>query len=151
MRFTLGLLTLVVAMPVLAQRLPSSIEVSGDRIIVIDGDTIALPCGPRPCKSERVRIANIDAPETRNARCEGEAEKGLAAKAELARLIRGRSVTINRCEPETGRCTDYFERTLAHVVTAEGDVGAAMVATGHVLLWREGKKARDLRIRTWCP
>jgi hypothetical protein len=42
---------------------PTSAEtIPGDRIIVLDGDTIALPCG-RPTRgcAEKVRLLDIDA------------------------------------------------------------------------------------------
>ena len=38
--------------------------VDGNRIIVLDGDTVALPCKtPGPGCSERIRLLDIDAPE----------------------------------------------------------------------------------------
>lgn len=48
---------------------PASAEaIPGERIVVIDGDTVALPCAqPRPRCSERVRLYSIDAPEIRGA------------------------------------------------------------------------------------
>ncbi len=42
--------------------------IDGDRIRIIDGDTVALPCDPArgiyPGCAERVRLVGIDAPET---------------------------------------------------------------------------------------
>lgn len=126
--------------------------VDGDRIVIIDGDTIALPCEPSLglCRSERIRILNIDAPETGRARCEAERIAGLAAKEALARHLRGRSITITRCEPETGRCEDRYRRTLARLSTPAGDIGAALVASGHALPWRPGPDAARARAQHWC-
>jgi endonuclease YncB( thermonuclease family) len=62
---------------------------NGGRAVFIDGDTFALG-------SERVRILNIDAPETRGARCERELVLGLKAKERLAGLLRAGSVDVVR-------------------------------------------------------
>jgi hypothetical protein len=50
--------------------LPASAEtIDGNRIVVIDGDTVALPCTkPEPGCAERVRLVDIDAPATGEAR-----------------------------------------------------------------------------------
>lgn len=125
--------------------------VDGNRIVIIDGDTAALPCpGDEPCRQERIRILNIDAPETRGARCEAERALGYAAKAELARLLRGQRVRVDRCEPDTGRCEDRYRRTLARLSTKAGDVGAALIATGHALPWAAGPAAKTRRQQHWC-
>ena len=47
------------------------------RAVIINGDTVAFG-------SERVRILNIDAPETRGSQCERELVMGLRAKERLA-------------------------------------------------------------------
>lgn len=126
--------------------------VDGARITIIDGDTIALPCAqPAPGCAERVRILNIDTPETgRNAACPAEATAGLAAKEALRRLIASGPVVITRCEPETGRCTDHYGRTLARLATATGDIGQAMIASGHALPWAPGAAAKFQRQQHWC-
>lgn len=63
--------------------------VDGDRIIVLDGDTVALPCKKpgRGC-SEKVRLRDIDAPEVFHPDCVEGLQQGLKAKARLAELIR---------------------------------------------------------------
>jgi len=71
--------------------LPASAETfDGRRVIIIDGDTIALG-------TERVRLLNIDAPESFQSRCEHELVAGVRAKERLAaprplRAARGRSL-----------------------------------------------------------
>ena len=62
---------------------------NGGHVVIIDGDTFALG-------SERVRILNIDAPETRGSHCERELVAGLKAKERLAGLLRAGSVDIIR-------------------------------------------------------
>jgi endonuclease YncB( thermonuclease family) len=62
----------------------------GGRAVIIDGDTFALG-------SERVRVLNIDAPETRGSRCERELVLGLKAKERLADLgRRGHAERVRR-------------------------------------------------------
>ena len=59
-------------------------------LYVIDGDTLALA-------GERIRLLGIDAPETRDARCERERVAGYETKARVVDLLRfGRSVEIRR-------------------------------------------------------
>jgi len=124
--------------------------IDGDRIRIIDGDTVALPCDPArgiyPGCAERVRLVGIDAPETSTrARCEAEAVAGLEAKAELADLIRGRPVEITR----TG--VDRYGRTLARLTAGGIDVDAAMLAAGAAIPYAPGRAAWGLRCRHWCP
>jgi endonuclease YncB( thermonuclease family) len=74
--------------------------VDGRRAIIIDGETVAFG-------SERVRILNIDAPESFRSRCEREIVAGLRAKERLAQLLRSGPVSIER----DGK--DRYRRTLA--------------------------------------
>ncbi|MDP3407272.1 thermonuclease family protein [Bosea sp. (in: a-proteobacteria)] len=119
--------------------------VDGNRIVVIDGDTVALPGNP----AERIRIYNIDAPETRNAHCEAELTAGLKAKERLAQLLRGGPVTVDRCEP-SGRCTDPYGRTLARLSAGGRDLGGVLVSEGRALPWSTGAAARAARTAYWC-
>lgn len=146
-----ALLALILAaLPAMAET-PRVEMVHGDRFVIIDGDTLALPCRQPDCTGpERIRILNIDAPETRTAACEAELVKGLAAKAALAGLLRSRSITLRRCEPETGRCADRYGRTLATVASPAGDIGDAMIEQGHALPWAAGAEAKATRQRIWC-
>ena len=131
----------LIAAPAFAET-PRVETVDGDRIVVVDGDTVRLG-------GERIRILNIDAPEIGHPQCDAEEELGRRAGAALAGLLAGRRVTITRCETAT-RCLDIYGRTLARLATAQGDVGAALIASGHALPWAPGAAARAARQAVWC-
>lgn len=140
----LALVAGLIATPALAE------AIDGDRITIVDGDTVALPCDPAhgvyPGCAERIRLVGIDAPEVgTHARCEAEAVAGLAAKAAIARLIRDHAVEITRM----GR--DRYGRTLARLSADGRDVDAAMLAVGGALPYRPGRAAWAERCRHWCP
>lgn len=87
---------------------PASAEtIDGNRIIVLDGDTVALPCSsPAPGCAEQVRFVDIDAPETFHPDCDEDLKAGLKAKARLAQLIRGKPIWIERTSQKAPyRCT----------------------------------------------
>ena len=107
------------------------------RVVIIDGDTVAFG-------TERIRIENIDAPETRDSRCERELIAGLKAKKRLAQLLRSGPLQIER------NGIDPYRRTLARLRTAGGDVGEVLIREGLALPWRDGAEARDARLRHWC-
>lgn len=124
--------------------------IDGDRVIILDGDTIALPCDPLrglyPGCGERLRLVGVDAPETGSrARCEAESSAGSVARAALAAVIRGRSVEITRI----GR--DRYGRTLARLKAGDRDVDEAMLAAGHAIPYAPGRAAWAKRCRHWCP
>lgn len=145
----IALVALILAAPALAET-PRIETVDGDRIQIVDGDTLRLACRRADCTGpERIRLVNVDAPEIGHPSCRAEEALGWKAKEELARLLRGRAVTIRRCETAT-RCTDAYGRTLAHLVTEAGDVGAALIASGHALPWRPGREAKASRQAIWC-
>ena len=98
---------------------------------VVDGDTLDV-------EGERVRLANIDAPEMPpKSKCAAEADGALAATARLETLVSGGGLTLER----TG--VDRYGRTLAHVYAGEADVGRSLIAAGLVRPW-EGRR------RSWC-
>ncbi len=135
---------LIFAAPARAEVIP------GEKIIVIEGDTVALPCArPAPGCAERLRLYAIDAPETRGAACEAEAIAGLEARAALRALLTG-PVEVARCEPATGRCADRYGRTLGALRTAAGDLGQLLLASGNALPWRPGAAAKFQRQQHWC-
>lgn len=123
--------------------------VDGNRVTIVDGDTVALPCDPArgiyPGCAERIRLEGIDAPETHRARCDAERVAGLVAKEALATLLRGRQVEITR----TGR--DRYGRTLARLSAGGRSVDKEMLAAGVAIPYRPSRAAWADRCRHWCP
>lgn len=137
---------------------PASAEtLDGARIVVIDGDTVALPCAaPAPGCAERLRLPAIDAPELAHARCEAETVIALAAKERLRDLLRG-PVAVRRGDPATGLTQDRYGRTLGTLerLAAEpgrpaGDVQGEMLRLGLALPYAPGAQAWETRRAYWC-
>lgn len=101
---------------------------------VWDGDSVRIGFGSG---SERVRLANIDAPEI-DGQCKAEIERARLAQARLAELLRGRDVVIVRAG------VDRHGRTLATLQVAGADVGQILVAEGLARMW-SGRR------QPWCP
>lgn len=101
---------------------------------VIDGDTFRLASG------ERIRIAGIDAPETRpgQAKCRREIAAGRAATATARGLLQGRTVRLARL----GR---NYNRTVARVTLDGRDVAGELVRLGASRWWPRGQRKPD-----WC-
>ncbi len=123
---------------------PRNERMSGSAIYVIDGDTVALPCAPYPCKSEHLRLVDIDAPETRKPTCEAEEKAGSAAKARLVLLLRGKEVEIERM------AVDIYGRTLGHLTVEGHEIGQILLSEGFVLPMRSGSDARAKKQKHWC-
>ena len=123
--------------------------VDGNRIIIIDGDTVALPCNaPSPGCAEKIRFLDIDAPETFHPDCDEGLKAGLRAKARLAELLRGKSVWVER-----GGRRDTYRRTLAALRIGGRDgvnAGLELVREGFALRWKPGREAKEERQRYWC-
>jgi endonuclease YncB( thermonuclease family) len=111
--------------------------VDGRRIVIIDGDTIDV-------QGERIRILNIDAPESFRSRCEAELKLALRTKERLAQLLRSGPVEINR------EGQDRYRRTLATVSVKEGDVGQILVQEWLALPWKDGSEDKERRLKVWC-
>jgi len=139
-----ALVVLMVAAPWPAPAHAEAID--GNRIVIIDGDTVALPCSvpARGC-AEKIRFINIDAPESFRPHCDHERAVGLQAKARVAELLRGATVYVER----TGR-KDRYGRTLGNLTTADGDVGAVLMKEGLAVAYRPGAAAKAERIAHWC-
>jgi micrococcal nuclease len=119
---------------------PSAAEaVQGERVIIIDGDTVAIG-------HERVRLLDIDAPETSKPRCEAELARGLEAKSRLRQLVRGASlVTVDR----TGEI-DRYGRTLGRLKVDGRDVGDILMREGMAVRWTAGRQSWEQRAQHWC-
>lgn len=119
--------------------------IDGNRIVIIDGDTVALPCGvpARGC-AEKIRFLDIDAPESIRPHCDHE-RAGLQAKARAAELLYGATVYIER----SGRKSRY-RRTLANLSTADGGGWRVLVREGLAVPYKPGKGPKAARIAHWC-
>ena len=108
----------------------------GHGICVIDGDTITI-------RSERIRIANIDAPEIGHPKCDAERRLGLVARKRLAELLGSGQVDIERGDPKSDRIKDRYGRTLALVYIDGKDAGETLIEELLARPW-QGKR------RNWC-
>jgi len=99
---------------------------------VVDGDTFWID-------GEKVRIADIDAPETHPSRCPEEARLGNAATARLQALLSAGPVTLEAAD----RDTDRYGRKLRIVTRGGRSIGAQLVDEGLARPW-EGHR------RPWC-
>ena len=106
---------------------------SSGSLYVIDGDTLAFG-------RERVRIANLDAPDVgSHAHCALEQRRGEAARAFALSVMRRAAVV--QVVDRQGR--DRYGRTLARVMIDDRDFGRVMIAAGHGRPWRG-------RSSDWC-
>lgn len=101
----------------------------------IDGDTVEIRM-----TRERVRLANIDTPESGDrARCSAERVAAETATRAIASLIgEARTVKVTR----TGR-VDAYGRTIGAVLVDGRDLGRLMIEAGHARPWRG-------RREPWC-
>ena len=99
---------------------------------VVDGDTFWLD-------GEKVRIADINAPETHAARCPSERALGEAATRRLIRLL---NAGVFRLEAGT-RDRDRYGRALRTVMRGNRSLGAQLVAEGLAEPW-QGRRS------DWC-
>ena len=123
--------------------------VDSSRIVVLDGDTVALPCKKpgRGC-AEKVRLRDIDAPEVFHPDCNEGLQQGLKAKARLAQLIRDKVVYVER----DGR-KDLYGRTLGalRIGSPSGlNAGMQLVREDLARPWKAGAVAREERRLWWC-
>jgi len=99
---------------------------------VVDGDTFYIG-------GAKVRIADIDAPETHDYRCRSELELGERAARDLQALLNSGAVTLTPID----RDRDKYRRLLRNVRVNGRDVGEALIADGVARAWNGGK-------RPWC-
>ncbi|GGC70416.1 thermonuclease family protein [Chelatococcus reniformis] len=124
---------------------PATAEtVDGRRITIIDGDTVALPAPSPGAPQERVRLLDVDTPETWQSRCEDELAVGLIAKQRLRELLAG-PVTVER------HGHDRYRRTLARLYAGGREVGAVLLSEELAVRWRPGRDAWEQRLAHWCP
>lgn len=136
-----GLLTVLHFLP------PLHAETLTGRLQTIDGDTV-WHYAPDEKLPEKIRLLDIDAPESFRSTCEVELIAGLRAKARLAELLQQKPVRIERCDEHGDRCEDRFGRTLARLHTPAGEVGTILMREGLAVKYEPGKKAE--RTSKWC-
>jgi micrococcal nuclease len=99
---------------------------------VVDGDTAWID-------GEKVRIADIDAPETHPPRCESEADLGNRATARLAELMNNGAFELKVID----RDEDRYGRKLRVLVRGGKSLGDQLVSEGLARAW-------DGRRGPWC-
>ena len=100
---------------------------------VVDGDTFWLD-------GEKVRIADIDTPETHSPACASERARGQAATQRLIALLNEGPFELLR----KGRDRDRYGRMLRIAVRGGESLGGRLVAEGLARRW-SGKRGG------WCP
>ena len=99
---------------------------------MVDGDTFWF-------RGQKIRMADIDAPELSPPRCAGEREKGEAAKKRLLALLNADPFSLS-----TGaENADRYGRKLRVVSRNGRSLGAILVEEKLVRRW-------DGRRRSWC-
>jgi micrococcal nuclease len=127
----IALLQLFAAEPSRAERAPAA----RGEYIAIDGDTIE-----RRSTGERIRLANIDTPETADrAQCGAERQRGELAKQRVREIL-GATGAV-RVE-SIGR-SDAYGRTIAYVTVDRRDLGADLIDENLARPWRG-------RREPWC-
>lgn len=99
---------------------------------VVDGDTIWL-------EGTKIRVADIDAPETHPARCQSEQDFGDRATLRLQELLNNGSVSLRPID----RDEDRYGRKLRIVLVDDKSVGDTLVNEG-LARWYAGGR------RPWC-
>ena len=99
---------------------------------VVDGDTAWI-------EGEKIRVADIDAPETHPSRCEEEARLGTRATERLAELLNAGALELKTI----GRDVDRYGRKLRVITRGGRSLGDQLVSEGLARTW-EGRR------RPWC-
>jgi endonuclease YncB( thermonuclease family) len=98
----------------------------------VDGDTIWL-------EGTKIRIADIDAPETHDYRCSSEKELGDRATVGLHELLESGPISLRSID----RDEDVYGRKLRIVLVNGESVGDALVSEGLARYYGNGR-------RPWC-
>ena len=110
----------------------SSCHVGGGYNCVVDGDTIWL-------KGQKIRIADIDTPETHDFRCPSEKNLGDRATRRLQQLLNNGAVSLQSID----RDEDRYGRKLRIVLVDGTSVGDTLVGEGLARWYGRGRQA-------WC-
>ena len=107
-------------------------HIGGGYNCVVDGDTIWL-------EGQKIRIADIDTPETHDYRCPSEKALGDRATQRLRKLLNDGSVTLQSID----RDEDRYGRKLRIVLVNGTSVGDTLVGEGLARWYGSGR-------RPWC-
>ena len=99
---------------------------------VVDGDTIWY-------RGSKIRIADIDTPETHQPRCAAEAARGAAATRRLHQLVNAGPFSLQ----SINRDEDRYGRKLRILTRGGESLGAMLVAEGLARFYEGGR-------RSWC-
>lgn len=99
---------------------------------VVDGDTFWLA-------GEKIRLADINAPETAQARCPAERQRGEAARLRLLELLNAGPVNLH----DAPRKRDRYGRRLALAIRNGESLGTRLVREGLAEEWK-GRRSN------WC-
>lgn len=108
-------------------------HIGGGANCVVDGDTIWM-------NGVKIRIADIDTPETHPPRCAAEAELGDRATRRLQNLLNAGPVTLEPIE----RDEDRYGRKLRRVVRGGTSLGDILIAEGLARPYSGGPRSG------WC-
>ena len=108
-------------------------HVGGGFNCVVDGDTFHLD-------GEKIRLSDIDAPETHPSRCEREAELGERATRRLQNMLNAGTITL---VADAGRDRDQYGRLLRTVERNGDSLGGILVEEGLARWYGSGR-------RPWC-
>lgn len=107
-------------------------HVGGGYNCVVDGDTIWL-------KGQKIRIADIDTPETHDFKCASEKERGDRATRRLLQLLNNGAVALQPID----RDEDNYGRKLRIVLVDGTSVGDTLVGEGLARWYGSGRQP-------WC-
>ena len=113
--------------------------INSSKIYVYDGDTIIV-------ENQRMRLVGIDSPEISKPRCDREKTLGYAARDRLRQIVEhARTVEL-----ADGGKRDKYGRPLVTLYADGIDVRRPMMAEGHAIVWRPGRRAWSDRLQHWC-
>jgi endonuclease YncB( thermonuclease family) len=96
---------------------------------IVDGDTFWY-------RGEKVRIADINAPEVSEPKCAREAALGARATSRLRALLNRGPFTLAPNDDGTGRDRDRYGRLLRTVTRGGASLGGELVSEGLAERWR---------------
>lgn len=118
-----------------SDRAVARFEACGDVRVncIVDGDTFWF-------EGQKVRIADIDTPEIGQPQCQGEYDRGMAAKDRLTQLLNAGPFELR---VSGGRSQDAYGRQLRLVVRGGKSIGDQLVEEGLAHRWIGHKQP-------WC-